>query len=121
MEHQQISSQNNNELKHSKTSLNLHHQPFSLQSSSETGGATTRQHQNLLYNFEQRVGNTKWQKIEDIREALEAKGKITDDEFQSLRFLVKEVIGYRDFSNQLRNELVSYITLQTFSQGELII
>lgn len=75
----------------------------------------------MLFNFEQRAGNTKWQKIEEIREALEAKGKITDDEFQSLRFLVKEVIGYRDFSNQLRNELVSYISLQTYSQGELII
>jgi hypothetical protein len=60
-------------------------------------------------------------KINDIKDALLTKGKITDDEFSSLRFLIKDVLGVKEFNNQMRNEIVNYITCERLERNSIII
>jgi signal-transduction protein with cAMP-binding, CBS, and nucleotidyltransferase domain len=48
------------------------------------------------------------------------KGRLGEEEYASLRYIVKEIIGFRELTNQMRNELLGFIGLKVCRQGDLI-
>eukprot|EP00347_Sterkiella_histriomuscorum_P008024 403346662 len=61
------------------------------------------------------------QKLVELKYALQKKGKITEEEYPSIKVLVRDVIGFRELNQQLRNKFINHIHFYEAKKDELII